>query len=82
MPGIAPCLIVWFHAAVSRVWISLTIHYAEIELFPNAKMPQSPISHYFFPKPNSWTAVLQIKGDSGLDEALIDLPLPCALRAK
>lgn len=36
----------------------------------------------FFPIPNSWTLVLQIKGDSWLDRALIDLPLPRALRAK
>lgn len=36
----------------------------------------------FFPKPNSCTLVLQIKDDSGPDRALIDLPLPCVLRAK
>lgn len=41
------------NAAVSQVRHSLTIHHAEIELFPYAKMPESPISHYFFPNPTA-----------------------------
>lgn len=90
MTGNSPCLATVFQVCVGSVAACCSVSGPALFDHPsqgNWIVPQCQDATesnqpLFFPKPNSWTLVLQIKGDSGLDRALIDLPLPRALRAK
>lgn len=84
MPGNAPCLATVYQVCVGSVAVCCSVSGPALFDHPsrgNWIVPQSQDATesnqpLFFPKPNSWTLVLQIKDDSGPDRALIDLALP------